>query len=120
MSLPLWHINKCCTQHVIGGCLLNSSQVKARRRSTNPELSQCIVHTDAEVRRWQRRRCAATRGGWCGRYERQLGVAVRPPPRGDLPCPNDCSGVGNCNYDIGRCDCPAGVNGCGWVACCIA
>lgn len=69
--------------------------------------------TDPETRRWLRRRCAATRGSWCGKYERQAGAPVRPAPRGNLPCPNNCNSVGNCNYDIGRCDCPAGMRRCG-------
>ena len=28
--------------------------------------------------------------------------------RGAKQCPNNCNGVGNCNYDTGLCDCPAG------------
>eukprot|EP00955_Chlamydomonas_euryale_P080410 363419-Chlamydomonas_euryale.AAC.21 len=36
----------------------------------------------------------------------------RAPPRGNTSCPNDCNGVGNCNYDTGLCECPAGTHAC--------
>ena len=51
-----------------------------------------------------------TRGDWCGQYERQEPIPTKPPPRGDKQCPKDCNGVGNCNYDTGLCDCPAGAH----------
>lgn len=52
-------------------------------------------------------RCPGTIGKWCQSYIAQDDIQSRKPPRGDTPCPNDCSGVGNCNYDNGFCDCPA-------------
>ena len=55
------------------------------------------------------RRCRGTRGGWCGPYTLQApGGPFRAPPRGDKDCPEGCNGVGNCNYDTGLCECPAG------------
>lgn len=65
-----------------------------------------------------RARCRHTRGRWCGRYDMQREVPAKPAPRGSTPCrANDkgdvCNGVGNCNYDLGLCDCPAGWTGVG-------
>ncbi|GFR52399.1 hypothetical protein Agub_g14911 [Astrephomene gubernaculifera] len=58
-----------------------------------------------------RRRCAVARGTWCGPYSRQTPISTRPVPRGSKECPNKCSGWGNCNYDSGKCECPAGRGG---------
>ena len=55
-----------------------------------------------------RRRCLGARGSWCGKYERQERLPSKPVPRGSKECPNKCSGWGNCNYDTGICECPAG------------
>ncbi len=55
-----------------------------------------------------RRRCALVRGTWCGEFLRQVRLPARPVPRGRKECPNACSGWGNCNYDTGLCECPAG------------
>ncbi|GAX75781.1 hypothetical protein CEUSTIGMA_g3224.t1 [Chlamydomonas eustigma] len=55
--------------------------------------------------------CQVTRGDWCGPYIEQVPVPSRPAPRGDVSCPNDCGGVGNCDYDTGACYCPAGYGG---------
>ena len=59
-------------------------------------------------------RCRLARGDWCGKFERQAPTAWQPAPQGDKQCPKTakgiCNGVGNCNYDTGMCDCPAG----GW------
>lgn len=54
------------------------------------------------------RRCRFAVGRWCGLMEGQAPVVPRPVPRGDKACPDGCNGVGVCNYDIGKCDCPAG------------
>ncbi|PNH09740.1 hypothetical protein TSOC_003587, partial [Tetrabaena socialis] len=64
-----------------------------------------------ETSRDGRRRCVVTRGTWCGRYLRQEEVPTRPVPRGSKECPGACSGWGNCNYDTGMCECPAGRGG---------
>ncbi|KAG2432503.1 hypothetical protein HXX76_008848 [Chlamydomonas incerta] len=56
-------------------------------------------------------RCALTRGTWCLQYHLQAPVPRFPPPYFDKPCPNDCNGVGNCNYEHGMCYCPAGWGG---------
>lgn len=55
-----------------------------------------------------RRRCRGAKGTWCSSFIRQQTVPSKPVPRGNKACPGDCSGVGNCNYDIGKCECPAG------------
>ncbi|MEW5301912.1 MAG: hypothetical protein WDW36_004736 [Sanguina aurantia] len=52
-------------------------------------------------------RCAMTVGGWCRDFLEQTKIKWMAPPRGDTPCPNNCSSVGRCNYDIGYCDCPS-------------
>ena len=52
--------------------------------------------------------CRMTIGNWCGQYERQIPIQYKPAPRGSKQCPNYCNKVGNCNYDTGLCDCPAG------------
>ncbi len=57
------------------------------------------------------RSCRLTRGDWCGRFQRQQRIAYKAAPRGATRCPGNCSGVGNCNYDTGLCDCPAGWTG---------
>ncbi|EFJ52271.1 acetylglucosaminyltransferase [Volvox carteri f. nagariensis] len=58
-----------------------------------------------------RQRCALARGTWCGQYLQQQPLVPRPAPRGGKECPNACSGWGNCNYDTGICECPAGRTG---------
>ncbi|MEW5305094.1 MAG: hypothetical protein WDW36_007657 [Sanguina aurantia] len=58
------------------------------------------------------KRCRLTRGGeWCARYKRQAEIPTKPVPRGDMECPSNCNGNGNCNYDSGICECPAGWSG---------
>ena len=109
--VALWRWGGAFMQGFGSTCTLQSHAACARYAlSSTPGCTFC---TDPEARRWLRRRCAATRGSWCGKYERQAGAPLRPPPRGNLTCPNNCNGVGNCNYDIGRCDCPAGTRRCG-------
>lgn len=67
---------------------------------------------DLHVRRRAQFRCRTTHGNWCMDYWLQMPLAEgKAAPRGDKPCPNNCSGVGNCNYDLGVCDCPAGMWG---------
>ncbi|MEW5317214.1 MAG: hypothetical protein WDW38_008534 [Sanguina aurantia] len=56
-------------------------------------------------------RCAMTVGGWCRDFLEQTKIKWLAPPRGDTPCPNNCSSIGRCNYDIGYCDCPVGTTG---------
>jgi hypothetical protein len=70
--------------------------------------SQGASSVDALAERAIQKRCRGTAGTWCGKYDRQEPSDLKPPPRGDRPCKNDCNGVGNCNYDTGLCDCPAG------------
>ena len=36
------------------------------------------------------RRCAATKGGWCGAFLRQTPTSWRPPPQGDRDCLWQC------------------------------
>ncbi len=66
-----------------------------------------------------RPRCLGTVGGWC-HVAAVMALAPLgpwgPPPRGSKDCPSNCSGVGNCNYDLGTCDCPAGgrIPGLAW------
>jgi hypothetical protein len=56
-------------------------------------------------------RCAGAVGPWCGPfYEQRLVPFKTPRPRG-AACPGNCSGVGVCHGDTGRCDCPAGARG---------
>ncbi|KAG2488357.1 hypothetical protein HYH03_013047 [Edaphochlamys debaryana] len=59
--------------------------------------------------------CALTRGSWCEEFFRQDRVPWKPAPRGSKDCPSTkwgpCNGVGNCHYDIGVCQCPAGWTG---------
>ncbi|KAG2488355.1 hypothetical protein HYH03_013045 [Edaphochlamys debaryana] len=59
--------------------------------------------------------CALTRGSWCEEFFRQERVPWKPAPRGSKDCPSTkwgpCNGVGNCHYDIGVCQCPAGWQG---------
>ncbi|KAG2493469.1 hypothetical protein HYH03_008286 [Edaphochlamys debaryana] len=59
--------------------------------------------------------CALTRGSWCEEYFRQDRVPWKPAPRGSKDCSSTkwgpCNGVGNCHYDIGVCQCPAGWKG---------
>ena len=55
--------------------------------------------------------CQMTKGDWCKSFRNQELLPVKPPKRGDLDCPNKCSGVGNCDYDTGTCWCPAGYGG---------
>ncbi|EFJ49814.1 acetylglucosaminyltransferase [Volvox carteri f. nagariensis] len=59
--------------------------------------------------------CLLTRGSWCKDYFRQERVPWKPGPRGSKDCPKTkwgpCNGVGNCHYDIGVCQCPAGWKG---------
>ncbi|GAX80495.1 hypothetical protein CEUSTIGMA_g7933.t1 [Chlamydomonas eustigma] len=59
----------------------------------------------------ENRRCSHTIGNWCGLHEQQPLSAYEPAPRGSKQCPGNCSSVGNCNYDTGLCDCPAGWTG---------
>ncbi|KAG2501893.1 hypothetical protein HYH03_000391 [Edaphochlamys debaryana] len=62
---------------------------------------------EAEVHK----RCAVSKGTWCGEYIRQTPVPSRPVPRGSKDCPNACSGWGTCDHDTGFCLCPAGRKG---------
>ena len=62
-----------------------------------------------------KRRCRNARGKWCGRYELQAPVPAKPAPRGSKACPGGCNGVGNCHYDLGTCECPAGGYGGRWI-----
>ncbi|GIL48810.1 hypothetical protein Vafri_5227 [Volvox africanus] len=55
--------------------------------------------------------CALTIGSWCGPYYRQTPTQRPPPKRGNTSCPNNCSGLGQCQYDFGICYCPAGYGG---------
>ena len=55
--------------------------------------------------------CLVTLGDWCRQYKRQVPLQYKLAPRGSKRCLNNCNGVGNCNYDIGVCDCPAGSLG---------
>ncbi|GAX85342.1 hypothetical protein CEUSTIGMA_g12759.t1 [Chlamydomonas eustigma] len=58
-----------------------------------------------------RQRCISTEGSWCSEFHLQKPIAWTPAPRGSKPCLDDCNGVGNCNYDTGKCECPAGWKG---------
>ncbi|GLI60030.1 hypothetical protein VaNZ11_002095 [Volvox africanus] len=80
-------------------------------------ITQSSTSSTFLERRAREKRCRGTMGGWCGGYEQQQPVPLRPAPRGNRNCPRNCSGVGNCNYDTGTCDCPAGSQGedCGTV-----
>ena len=54
-------------------------------------------------------RCRTVLGDWCQHALRQHAVSQATlPPSGNLTCPADCNGVGNCNAITGICDCPAG------------
>ena len=68
-------------------------QLRQRQRDGAPRSKACLV----------------TLGDWCRQYKRQVPPQYKPAPRGSKQCLNNCSGVGNCNYDIGVCDCPAGA-----------
>ncbi|GAX76857.1 hypothetical protein CEUSTIGMA_g4303.t1 [Chlamydomonas eustigma] len=75
--------------------------IKHDHELTEAELGKSIL----------KKRCKYTRGKWCGKYESQASIPYTEPPRGSVQCKNKCNGVGNCNYDIGVCDCPAGWTG---------
>eukprot|EP00195_Chlamydomonas_chlamydogama_P008429 CAMPEP_0202911946 /NCGR_PEP_ID=MMETSP1392-20130828/56371_1 /ASSEMBLY_ACC=CAM_ASM_000868 /TAXON_ID=225041 /ORGANISM="Chlamydomonas chlamydogama, Strain SAG 11-48b" /LENGTH=79 /DNA_ID=CAMNT_0049602671 /DNA_START=13 /DNA_END=248 /DNA_ORIENTATION=- len=64
----------------------------------------------SEVAETSRRRvhCQGTVGTWCRDFVKQPKQEVKPAPRGDKACKNNCTNVGVCNYDIGVCQCPAG------------
>ena len=42
----------------------------------------------------------------------QVRLPTKPPPRGNVSCAHNCNNVGNCNYDTGVCQCPAGESVC--------
>lgn len=57
--------------------------------------------------------CRGTAGTWCRRWHQQR---VPPAPlvpfqTPSKPCPQNCSGVGNCAADTGVCYCPAAWGG---------
>lgn len=54
-------------------------------------------------------RCSGTRSTYCVDYFTQPYVWLKPPPVLNRPCPNNCSHLGVCHGDTGRCDCPAGA-----------
>eukprot|EP00798_Chlamydomonas_sp_ICE-L_P001797 gene1797-33217_t len=65
----------------------------------------------ADPIRSKRKHCRTTKGDWCGLYDRQAPIAFKSYPKGTKVCQKDCNNVGNCNYDTGLCDCPAGWTG---------
>ncbi len=87
-------------------------QLPALRSTTDGDLSgvpsESLSRQD-KARIWQL--CGLTHGAWCRKFHRQLAVPFKPVPRGSKSCPQDCSGVGNCNHDTGLCECPAGAQG---------
>ncbi|GIL78717.1 hypothetical protein Vretimale_380 [Volvox reticuliferus] len=95
------------TKHVLPGKLYLANRISpdVMLESSRTEGSR---RDDVDGFRW---RCAVARGTWCGQYRRQLSMIPRPAPRGSKECPNQCSGWGNCNYDSGICECPAGRGG---------
>ena len=58
-----------------------------------------------------KRRCAFTKGEWCGPFLRQRPIAWRPPPLGKRSCLWNCTFVGVCDATRGWCRCPAGWTG---------
>ncbi|KAG2488200.1 hypothetical protein HYH03_013194 [Edaphochlamys debaryana] len=55
--------------------------------------------------------CSVTIGTWCGPFYEQTPTKRPSPPRGSQECPNNCNGVGQCQYDTGLCYCPVGFGG---------
>lgn len=55
-----------------------------------------------------RRRCAFTKGEWCGAFLRQRPIAWRPPPVGQRSCLWNCTFVGVCDAARGWCRCAVG------------
>jgi hypothetical protein len=60
--------------------------------------------------------CAHTVGDWCRTWLQQKVPAapVQPLPLLGKPCPNNCSGIGNCDGALGVCYCPAGEASLHW------
>ncbi len=53
--------------------------------------------------------CALVIDGSChGFWAQSGGPPHKPYPQGAKPCASDCNRVGQCNYDLGECQCPAG------------
>lgn len=94
---------------IVLGCLLVAQGSNAQEASGATAITPMPYDwTDA----WEDLSfCKATQGDWCEKYRTQDPLPVKPVPRGDKSCPNDCHNVGNCDYDTGTCWCPAGYGG---------
>lgn len=57
------------------------------------------------------KKCALFKGDGCRKFHSQIPSPVLAAPRGNKTCPNNCSNVGVCDYDIGVCMCTAGWSG---------
>lgn len=53
-------------------------------------------------------RCFGVKGAWCRAWHTQVALPLVPPPLPASRCAGDCSSIGVCAADTGRCDCPAG------------
>lgn len=64
--------------------------------------------------RGEKDRCMLARREWrarCSGYDQQVLIEAFTAPRGAKECPNNCSGIGNCDHGSGLCDCPVGLTG---------
>jgi hypothetical protein len=76
-----------------------------RLAAAEVEAAAAAVAADAAAR------CALARGDWCAGFHAAAPEPATAPPRGALPCPGACSGIGVCDAAVGACRCPAGWGG---------
>lgn len=58
-------------------------------------------------------KCFGTLGSWCSAFHLQHAVNLEAYVPSSKECHGGCNGVGNCNLQLGKCDCMAGWTGTG-------